>query len=126
MPVTIEQYLSRLANRAGVDLDPLLRWAHLPSLAATASTAAPLGFVIRAIGSKLEDALMLIRLSWAEQLGFSPLPMLVSYRGRMRQMDDFALCGEVLGEAEAGYSEADRLTLGAILDSVRDAFGRGV
>jgi hypothetical protein len=122
-PITMRQYLLSLAKRAGVELDPLLRWANLPSiLAATEDTAATLGAVVRAIGGRIEIAQILIRLSWAKQIGINTPAMLVAYRGRVDKMDEFVLCSQVLDEAEAAYSEAERRALRAMLGSVRDVF----
>lgn len=105
VPLSLAAYVQGLVKVANVSLSPILMWLGIDDLSKPSSNSAR-GFarLAQEIGVELREALVHLRIGFAEKIEAAPMPLLVARQRstglRRSHLED---CEAVLGEIESEY-----------------------
>jgi hypothetical protein len=117
------EYLASLARASHVTLDAVLAAFDLRSRPVVGrETAERIARVLRRIGCGREQALHMMRLSFAEVHGFSPLPELTTLSRGGAAIQDVDRCEQLLSGTEARYPDVLRSEIEAVGRAVVQAY----
>lgn len=105
VPLSIADYVQGLVKVANVSLGPILVWLGIEDLSQLGPTSAKaFAKLTRGLGIRMREALVHLRIGFAEQIDSAPMPLLVARHrsaGTFRsQMEE---CEAVLSEIESEY-----------------------
>jgi hypothetical protein len=106
VPLSLAAYLQGLFRVADVALQPILAWIGIEKLSdLNSAQVARLARLARDIGIELREALIHLRIGFAEQLDGTPMPLLVARQRSSAGAKRSSLeeCETVLGEIELEY-----------------------
>src|SRR5918912_546919 len=110
VPLSLAAYVQGLVKVAKVPLAPILSWLGIDDLSQFSSASAR-GFarLAQGIGVELREALIHLRIGFAEQIDAAPMPLLVArQRSTGARRSHLEECEAVLGDIESEY-ELDAL-----------------
>jgi hypothetical protein len=105
VPLSLAAYVQGLVKVAKVPLTPILAWLGIDDLSQLGSGSAR-GFALLAqgIGVGLREALIHLRIGFAEQIDAAPMPLLVArQRSTGARRSHLEECEAVLGDIESEY-----------------------
>jgi hypothetical protein len=105
VPLSLAAYVQGLVKVANVSLTPILKWLGINDLSQLGAESAR-GFArfAQAIGVDLREALVHLRIGFAEQIDAAPMPLLVArQRSTGSRRSHLEECETVLGEIESEY-----------------------
>lgn len=107
-PIAFASYIQGLAQGIGLPLSSVLEWFGIGDLAQPDRRNAQ-GFadLAQGIGLNLREALLQIRIGFAEQYGGSPILVHAArFRASDSQLSEFDTCEAALQQLERGYDQA--------------------
>jgi hypothetical protein len=105
VPLGLAAYLQGLSKVADVSVGPILSWIGIDDLSRLSSASSvSLARLARAIGIELRQALIHLRIGFAEQIDGAPMALLVArQRSTSLTRNSLEECEAVLGELELDY-----------------------
>lgn len=110
VPLSLNAYIQGLVKMTDVSLTPIRKWLGLDELTQIgASSALGLARLAQGLGIQLREALIHLRIGFAEQIDGAPMPLLIArHRSITGGRNSLEECERVLTKVESGY-DLDRL-----------------
>lgn len=122
LPLPFGRYVAGLAAMVGLSLEPILGWASLDDVSSLRAQDGPgIGRLASALGFRVDELLLSIRVAVAEQAAGGPLPILAVHRGasgRVTERD----CARALQQIELDWPADVRAQADALVSGAESAF----
>ena len=105
VPLSLNAYIQGLVKMTNVSLTPIMQWLGLEELTQIGSSSAlGLARLAQGLGIQLREALIHLRIGFAEQLDGAPMPLLIArHRSTTGSRTSLEECESVLTRVESGY-----------------------
>lgn len=105
VPLSLNAYIQGLVKITNVSLTPILKWLGLEELTQIGSSSAlGLARLSHGLGIQLREALIHLRIGFAEQIDGAPMPLLIArHRSETGGRSSLEECESVLSKVESGY-----------------------
>jgi hypothetical protein len=122
VPLPLNDYLKELANMAGVSLAAVLKASGIEDMARpNAFNAEKIGRLGHALGFRLDELLLNLRVAFAEQAAGNCLPMLAARRG-VSGVSHLPECGRLLDQLQLRWPPDLRMELDAVRSAVASGY----
>ena len=105
VPLSLSAYIQGLVKVTNISLSPIMKWLGLEELSQIgADSAVGLARLAQSLGIQLREALIHLRIGFAEQIDGAPMPLLIArHRSAGSGRNSFEECESVLTKIESGY-----------------------